>query len=64
MATKTPEEIAKTILTQMLTVDENDPEDGVFDSIEDAVDAGFLELNHSEVILFWLTKAATEARNG
>lgn len=59
---QTSEQIANKILAQMLSYTDPDGELVTFDSIEEAIEAGYLDLD-KDTMLYWLGEAAEEAIN-
>ena len=59
---QTSEQIANKILAQMLSYTDPDGELITFDSIEEAIEAGYLDLD-KDTMLYWLGEAAEEAIN-
>lgn len=54
------EQIANKIFAQMLSYTDPDGELVTFDSIEEAIEAGYLDLD-KDTMLYWLGEAAEEA---
>lgn len=57
---QTSEQIANKIFAQMLSYTGPDGELVTFGSIEEAIEAGYLDLN-KDTMLYWLGEAADEA---